>query len=246
MSRLSIGRLDHKNYEIIKRIWESIDIAAWSKTAWEKTAKTTTSIIHKPAWEQARAFQDTHGQYLKRSASSNKIPHQLLSAIIFTEMTYDPFPLWFDDSLSLLRLFSEESTSVGPGQMNVSHLERWGVEGGKWKLGLRLHNDVDFAIDASARLLFELVSVYQQKRSKEAAKRLELEIIRMFRGKTYTPPGWRNYEPKTQLDADRYYKTEDIERDAWPTIAEWYNGDVGTRVPEYRRKFENSLHALGY
>jgi len=227
----------YTNHDLMRKMWQSLDVVFMGKSAWKAAKEEVKSIIHEPVWEQARTFQDVHGQYIRQSASSHRIPHQLLAAIIFTEMTYDPHPLWLDDYVSLARLAIEKSTSVGPGQMNVSHLQRWGFEGSKWELGWRLHTDVHFAIDASARLLNELVIEYRKRQIKD----IELEVTRMIRGRSYSPPGWKSYEPKTLS----YVRTQNIERDAWPTIAQWYNGGPGaTTNIKYRRKFEESLRAL--
>ncbi len=235
-----MGCFVHTNCDLIRKAWESLDIPDKSKAAWKAVKKEVVSIIHKPVWEQARAFQDVHGQYMKQSASSHRIPRQLLAAIIFTEMTHDPTPLWLDDYISLSMAPFHESISTGPGAMHTKHLKRWGYEGENFELGLKLHTDVHLAIDASARLLREEILNYRKKK----IKNIELEFTRLFRGRHYVPPGWKSYTPELlHYSGD----TRNIEREAWPAIAQMYNGgEYATGNIEYRRKFENSLKALGY
>lgn len=242
------------NYDLMQKMWRSIDLeyiaqimkddAGKKLNALKKdVSKKVISIIHEPVWTQAHKFQVVHGQYIKQSASAHEIPYQLLGGILFTEMTFNFTPLWFDDALSLGKLAVSSSSSVGPGQMNTDNLKKWGHKENKWGLGWKLNTDMNFAIDASAIHIHERVVIYQKRQLNETAKNIELEIIRVVCGRNYTPPNWNNYKPDT---GNQRTDTRNLEREAWPTIASWYNGKIDTKKVEFKNKFIKNLSILGY
>ncbi len=232
------------------KLWLSIDINRLTGIERKLFCGKTYSIIHEPVWRQSRAFQDAHGEYIRIAASAHRIPYQLLAAILFTEMTYDMTPLWIDDYGSMLIMILKESSSFGPGQMNVFHMKRWGFTGNKWELAKRLREDVKVAIDASARLLRELAEEYirmnfNRFRTEHDKQYDEESMMRLRRGE-YTPYEISGYVSITRHGTKNRLSTENIEKDTWPTIAGWYNAGVGKHSNAYRNKFENSLRALGY
>ena len=252
MGNFTIGYFSHLNSELIQKLWQSIDAVLMAqetaeiiKREVERAKEKVVSIIHEPVWKQACAFQATYESYMIQSASIHKIPFELLSAIVFTEMTYDFTSLEFDDWASMQKLRIFETTSIGPGQMSIKNLRGWGYDEPKFELSQRLHTDMHFAIDASARLLNELVTTYQIRKVRKSAKNLELEKMRTFVGKSYYPAEWNTYNSSykpsiAELD------TENLEREAWPTIAEWYNAGIDGISLGYRDKFVNSLRTLSY
>jgi len=228
------------------KLWLSIDINRLTGKERKLFSGKTYSIIHEPVWRQSRAFQDAHGEYIRIAASAHRIPYQLLAAILFTEMTYDMTPLWIDDYKSMLFMILKESSSFGPGQMNVFHMKRWGFSGNKWELAKRLREDVKVAIDASARLLRELAETYLSLRvSKKITESSSIEF-ESYTGNIWPPMSWPGITYASIPETVYLSVTEKLERSAWPTIAGWYNAGVGKHSNAYRNKFENSLSALGY
>lgn len=247
----------YTNEDLMRKMWQSLDFSAAGESlkngfvesvgelmeGISSIPEKAESIIMQPVRAQARRFLVVHGEYLRSSAVQHRIPYELLAGIIFTEMTYNVTPLWIDDYASLARGVVKESISVGPGQMHTKNLIRWGHEESKWELGWRLHTDVHFALDASSRLIHELIVKYRRAQIegiREACDSFVEGVMKGLFGNRYV---LRNPDSGSYAGHLSNYvlKTERLEREAWPDIALLYNGG-----DKYKRKFIENLEILRF
>lgn len=229
------GHFTSQNSNLLKRTWKTLDDFADRHLSLKGIKEKAESVIFLPVREQSMVFLMFNEKYIVVHAYRHKIPYQLLSAIIFTEMTFTPIPYEITSLASFVALVDAPTRSIGPGAMHVKNVQRWEKDS-KWEIGWKLLTDLEYALDASARLIHELAVEYIRQ---EAEKIFNKKMKERFGAKNKIPLEASSL-PKSMLD------TQNLDRSAWPVIAQWYNAGVGKTSPRYLDKFTANMRILGY
>lgn len=227
--------------ETLSEIKESSDeLQGKVKRKVKKTMKPPIMHYASPHIQRAAAkFIHEHDRSIERSARRHKIPPDLLRGILFTELTFSFLPLALDDYLSMLTLLKDKSSSVGPGQVDIKHLKRWGIEGNKWELSWKLHSDIEFSIDATARYIHELIVEYRNEQVEEYTK----EVLHQELGIPWHKMSSTDFENVAEcMISDDILEAERFEKEAWPDIAKKYNG--GDEYKDLFIEHQSKLHMI--